>query len=73
MFRNPSLYVDTRYKTPTKLSIGASESGFFDKSGTFATRSKYGEQPVGNPAPQSLVDLHTGSSGLCWPSGVQKL
>jgi len=73
MFRNPSLYVDTRYKTPTKPTMGASESGFFDKAGTSAMRSKYGEQPVGNPAPQSLVDLHTGSSVFAGLSGVQKL
>lgn len=71
--RKPSLYNDTRHQTPTKPTPQAYESGFFDKTGTAAAHTRYGEQPVGKPAPSSLVDLHTGSSVFAGLSGVQKL
>lgn len=73
MSKNPSLYVDTRFKAPTKPTPQAYESGFFDKAGTAPMRQRYGEQPVANAAPSSLVDLHTGSSVFAGLSGVQKL
>ena len=71
--RNPSLYVDTRFKTPTKPTPQAYESAFFDKTGTAPMRQRYGEQPIAKPAPSSLVDLHTGASVFAGLSGVQKL
>ena len=71
--RNPSLYNDTRFKTPSSPTPRSSDSGFFDKTGTAPTGRRYGEQPIGRSAPDSLVDLHTGSSVFAGLSGVQKL
>lgn len=71
--RNPSLYNDTRFKTPSSPTPRSSDSGFFDKTGTAPTGRRYGEQPIGRSAPDSLVNLHTGSSVFAGLSGVQKL
>jgi hypothetical protein len=71
--KNPSLYVDTRFKTPTSPTPYSSDSGFFDKAGAAPTGKRYGEQPIAKSAPNSLVDLHTGSSVFAGLSGVQKL
>ena len=65
-------YTDTRFNTPTMPTAEASESGFFDKAGATANRSKHAG-PIGNQVSQSLVNMHTGSSVFAGLSGVQKL